>query len=916
MSLLSSERAASGFGETAAARLLGIDTGGEVPAPGLEPGARLGAYEITHFHSAGGMGEVYRARHVVLDRVVAIKTVRAAHANGDAGLRLMREARHASQLSHPNICTIHEVGEAGGTPFIVMEFIEGRSLSSILRDGGLALTEVVNTALPLASALAHAHERGIVHRDLKSSNIVLATDGRPVVLDFGLARRVPLHGTPASEDSTITSDRPLAGTLSYMAPEVLRGGHADARSDIWSLGVVLYEMATGTLPFTGRTPFETSSAIMREVPRPMPPQVPLVLRLIIERCLVKDPAARYERASDVGAALHAIRQRRAWPLVGRLMVSARRRTLYAAGAGILLLAGGIASFSRIRDYIADARSALPVTVLGKATQVTTEAGLEIHPAISPDGTLLAYAAGNSQHTQIFIRPLEGGRRPSALADGDRRQQAHPRWSPDGTQIVFLAEDGVHVVAAAGGAARQVVAGRVEAPVSAADWSPDGKEIAFVQGDTLFARALDGGATRVLHVSRGDWLHSCAWAPTGRHIACVSGNYEFVRTGRRFGNLAPSQLLVIPAGGGEAVAVTDRAGINQSPAWSTDGGQLYFVSNHHGPRDVYVLPMSESGRPTAGATRLSAGLGAQSISLSRDGRQLAYASYTAWGNLWSLPIPALPPVSTSHATPLTSGTQVIEAMRVSRDRRWLYYSSDLRGNSDIYRVAVTGGEPEQLTTDPAEEFAPDLSPDGTTIAYHSFQTGSRDIVLRTPDGKSVKRITNSRRQESTPHWSPDGQSLVLWNQAPFNMVEVIRRTGDGTWGSPVPLVNDVEFPSWSPNGQLVLGTHRISKAVVLIRPETGAMRTAYAPRAGTADPSVERVEWSPDGRSIFFKSLDASGQASFWVIPAAGGRPRLLVRFDDPGRPSSRPDFATDGRRFYFTIEDRRSDISVAEVIHR
>lgn len=913
MSLLSNERAATEFGETPAACLLGIDLRSEVPAPRLEPGARLGAYVISHFHSAGGMGEVYRARHVVLDRVVAIKTVRGALADGDAGRRLMREARHASQLSHPNICTIHEVGEDEGTPFIVMEFVEGASLSSILRGGHPP--DLLNIGLQLCSALAHAHERSIVHRDLKSSNIVVAADGRLVVLDFGLAQRLRAHDSVASEESTVTGDRPLAGTLSYMAPEVLHGGYADARSDIWSLGVVLYELATGTLPFTGRTPFETSSAIMREPPPPMPQEVPLVLRLIIARCLVKDPAARYQRASDVAAALHAFRQRRAWPLIGRLMVSARRRTLYAAGGGVVMLAAGTAGISRVRDYIAEARRDLPMMVLGKATQVTAEAGLEIHPAISPDGQRLAYAAGNSQHTRIVTRPLAGGR-PSALVDGDGPQQANPRWSPDGTQILFLAADGVHVAPAAGGATRQIVGGRVQAPVSAADWSPDGREIAFVRGDTLFVRALGGGAPRVLYVSRANWLHSCAWAPSGRHIACVSGNYEFVKTGRRFGNLAPSQLLVIPAAGGDAIAVTDGSVLNQSPAWSADGAQLYFVSNHQGPRDIYMLPMSADGQPRAEATRLSTGLGAQSVTLSRDGRHLAYASYTAWGNMWSVPVPATPPASTAEASPLTSGTQVIEAMRVSRDGRWLYYSSDLRGNSDIYRLALTGGEPEQLTTDPAEEFAPDLSPDGATFAHHSFQTGSRDIVIRTLDGKFVKLITNSPRQESTPHWSPDGQALVLWNQAPFNMVEIMRRSRDGTWGSPVPVVNDVEFPSWSPNGQLLLGTHRIAKAVVVIRPDNGEMRTLYAPKPGTADPPVERVEWSPDGRSIFFKSLDATGQASIWVLPSTGGRPRLLVRFDDPSRPSSRPDFATDGRRFYFTIEDRRSDISVAEVIRR
>lgn len=269
-SLLASAEAAASFCETPAAQLLAPTAGvASEPAPRLPPGTRLGSYEITEFIAAGGMGAVYRARHTVLGRQVAIKTVGAQLSDASAKRQLIREARHASALAHPNICTIHEVGEANGAPFIVMEHVAGRTLREIIRDGTPPLRDSLAYAIQIANALEHAHAHGIIHRDLKSSNAVIDAEGRAKVLDFGLARRLPQSTPDESRESTITSLGALAGTLTHMPPEVLRGERADARSDVWALGVLLYELATGELPFQGRTAFETSSAILGDPPRPM-----------------------------------------------------------------------------------------------------------------------------------------------------------------------------------------------------------------------------------------------------------------------------------------------------------------------------------------------------------------------------------------------------------------------------------------------------------------------------------------------------------------------------------------------------------------------------------------------------------------------------------------------------------------------
>jgi serine/threonine-protein kinase len=351
-SLLASEQKAVSFCETPAVQALSIDAPSDtVTSPRLEPGTRLGSYEITGFLSAGGMGEVYLARHALLDRQVAIKTVHPQLTDPVARRRLIREARHAATLTHPNICTIHEVGEADGLPFIVMGYVDGQPLRDIVRAALPSLSAVLDYGMQVADALAHAHMHGIVHCDLKSSNVVVDTSGKPVVLEFGLAKRLT-SAAAGPQNATVTVDGTLAGTLSHMAPEVLRGGRPDERSDIWSLGVLLYELATGMLPFQGRTPFETTSAILNEVPRPIGHRVPLALRLVIERCLVRDPNGRYQRAAQVRVGLDAIRRRRAWPIIGRLLVTARRRTLYVGAVAVLLVAALAAGGRELRGRLA------------------------------------------------------------------------------------------------------------------------------------------------------------------------------------------------------------------------------------------------------------------------------------------------------------------------------------------------------------------------------------------------------------------------------------------------------------------------------------------------------------------------------------------------------------------------------------
>ncbi|MGK2963783.1 MAG: protein kinase domain-containing protein [Gemmatimonadaceae bacterium] len=351
ISLLSSEKAAGAFCETPAAELLNFDGSIDAgPSPRLAAGTRLGPYELTSFVAAGGMGEVYRARHTLLARQAAIKTVRTGSVGWTAKRRLLAEARHASDLNHPNICTIYEVGEERGIPFIAMEFVDGRQLKEMIRSAIPSLNEALAFGIQIADALEHAHRKGLVHRDLKSSNIVVDNNGRPIVLDFGLSKRLPGMGGERMVESTATAS-PLAGTLSHMAPEVLRGQSADVRSDVWSLGVLLYELVTGRLPFQGPTSFETGRRIMSRPAVPIGHHVPLPLRLVIERCLVKNPKGRYQTAAEVRDALVSIRHHHAWRMAGRLMLWARRRMLYSAALASLLAAALLVGVVYLRERL-------------------------------------------------------------------------------------------------------------------------------------------------------------------------------------------------------------------------------------------------------------------------------------------------------------------------------------------------------------------------------------------------------------------------------------------------------------------------------------------------------------------------------------------------------------------------------------
>lgn len=515
--------------------------------------------------------------------------------------------------------------------------------------------------------------------------------------------------------------------------------------------------------------------------------------------------------------------------------------------------------------------------------------------------------------RIVVRPVGGGRAIPLTADTTENQWL-PRWSPDGARILFLSRGGVFSAPAFGGSSREEVASRPGAAIKSATWSPDGREIAYVRGDSLLARTVRSADVRLITTAND--LHSCAWSPDGARLGCVSGNSFYVTIGTTFGvgpmfgNLGPSSIVLVPAAGGVPVSVTDSRSLHQSPAWSRDGRTLYYVSNRQGPRDVYALDVGTRSASRMEPVRVTTGMGVQSIDFAADGERLVYAAYTSSANVWAMPIPPDPPGSPATAVMVTSGNQTIEGVRVSPDGRWLLYDSDLSGNSDIYRMPVTGGEAERLTRGPLDEFRGALSPSGNELVYHAFQAGSRNMFLLALDGGPVQQITQSGDSRSMANWSPDGSALTLFDIGRSEVL-VMRRDASGRWSTPRFVGGAGWRPEWSPDGRTIAFVSPVDGRIGTVPADSGAQRDVYVPGAG--DPLAELAIYSQSGQALYFKSHDARGRASFWSIPVAGGRPRLLARFDDPARASNRFEFASDGKRFYFTVEDRQSDIWVAEV---
>ena len=834
--------------------------------------------------------------------------------------RFLTEIRTTAQLHHPNILPLFDSGETDGLVFYVMPYVEGETLRErITKEGQLGVTEAVRITTEVAGALAHAHKHGVIHRDIKPENILLQ-DGHAVVSDFGIAIAV----SHAAGDR-ITQTGFSVGTPQYMSPEQAAAERViDGRSDQYSLASVLYEMLAGEPPFTG----PNAGAIMaRMMSEPAPdiakrrPTVPGSVAAALDQALEKVPGDRFPSVAAFGDALAP--QTRLTGSHRTASVAAPQRTRMipiALTAGALVgLAAGILLFSSRHERL---------VTTGAIVHVTTDDGLEVQPAISPDGKVMAYAAGTSLGVRLFLRPVDGGREVPLTRDSTTDQQ-EPQWSPSGASILFLAKGGMDTVAAGlgGGTAVTLIngapgAGNVNAPqrVTTATWSPDGRRILFVRGDSLLVYTIVSGETRTIGANRS--FKECTWSARGDHIACTTPR-DFGVVVPSMGNIGPSTIFTIPAAGGTPIAVTDSISLNTSPVWSPDGRRLYFISNRDRQRDIYYIGIGSDGHAVGEMHRLTTALNAASLSLSRDGHRLAYSVYTPQANVWALPILASGIATSGLATQVTFGHQLVESMQVTPDSKALVFDADRNGNSDIWRLTFGEREAEALTSDVADEFGGVLSPDGRRLAFYAYPEGTgKGIIMVKPmaGGGPVQRVNTSGNYGIWPEWLPDGKTLTWGCGVGGGRVQcVATQDNAGTWH--VDSAKAGAYSNWSPDGRWrtnprrnAVGASSNIDSVWLYRAGSEEGRLLYYAQRSSADPRAAELHWGPDSRTLYFRSRDPEGHALFWSLSIGGGLPRLIAKLDDLSRPSYRPDFSTDGKRLYFAINDRQSDISVVELI--
>ncbi len=878
------------------------------------------------------MATVYLARDLKHDREVAIKVLHPDLGAALGAERFLTEIKTTARLQHPHILPLLDSGDADGLLYYVMPLANGETLRARLeRERQLPVEDAVRIATEVADALNAAHALGIIHRDIKPENILLQ-GGHALVADFGIALAVQQAGGQRMTQTGLS-----LGTPQYMSPEQAMGDRAvDARSDIYALGAVCYEMLVGQPPFTGATVQTIVARVMTERPASIVAvrdTVPPSLEAAVLKALAKLPADRFATAAAFGAALAS--PPTATHTIPMVAARTRRRsgiTLVAAVlAGVAGLGVGWALWSGGQER---------GVVTGQITRVTADDGLEVQPGISPDGRMLVYAAGTSLQVRLYLKPITGGRavpltdRPArSMVDSTRTfddigeltrgvagSEQEPRWSPSGNSILFRIDGGIDTVAVGlgGGRAVTLISGE-QGPIASATWSPDGHEVAFVRRDSLMVYTIASGATRFLARLAGK---ECSWSPRNDWIACGDPR-NFSVIGASMGNIGPSVILLVPVAGGEPVPLTENTTLNVSPVWSPDGRGLYFISNRDGQRDIYHVRMGRKGRPDGAVRRLTTAINAATLSLSGDGSRLAFSVYTPQANVWSLPVLPGGVATSAMATQVTSGHQLVESMWITPDGKTLLIDADRKGDTDIWRVDLEHpGELEALTSDPIDEFGGVLSPDGRRLAYYSYPegTGRGMIMVKPMDGGPAQRVNSLETAGIFPDWSRDGKT-VTWG---------CRQDPNGRSPSSCEATQDsagrwrVERKAyvrtnWSPDGRW--WTHNQRGYLIRFRgdslwiwPADGGARRLLYHKQSPEDPNAAELQWGRDSKALFFRSRDGMGRALFWSLSIAGGPPRLIARLDDLSRPSYRRDFATDGRRIYFTINDRQSDISVVELI--
>lgn len=858
------------------------------------------------------MGEVFRARDPRLERDVAIKLLPAGVAKDPDRLRRFEvECRAAAALNHPNLLAIYDVGESpDGHPYIVSELLQGESLRNRLLKGKVPLRKAIEYAAQIARGLAAAHEKNIIHRDLKPENIFITEDGTAKILDFGLAKVNEPVPVVSSSDPTLvpTTEGTILGTVGYMSPEQARGERIDARTDIFSFGVVLYEMLSGKRAFQAQTSADTIAAILKEDPRPLDGvELSPALERIVRHCLEKSSQERFQSARDLAFHLESAMTTSSAVLPPEPQRSPQAKWIWFA-LPLAIVAGVVAL--RYAATRAEVRPGIEVSHL------TAFVGLEEFPTLSPDGKYVAFVSDRSGTRQIMIRLLAGGA-PLQITN-DVADHRSPRWTADSSSILYYTppnrveeKDGtVWQVSALGGASR-----RLFASLSDADVSHDGTKVAYfaLNGDQIELRVTGatGGESRLVRAFRSNqtYLHP-RWSPDDTEIAFQNGDWP------------SGTVFRIAASGGEPKQLTRVLTQLRGYAWVPDGSGV-VVSSAQGSTIYYQATLNLWFEPRDNGPERQLNFGEDSYvdpDIGRDGRLVASRTEAHY-DLWKFPTDGTAQENVRNGVRLTRQTGLVQTPSVSPDGRYIVYLANDGGHGNLWVLDVSTGESRQLTfeQDPTKTVGvPIWSPDGSTIVYFVSFTGGwgRGAEwLVDPDGSNVRKLTDEAAYAA---WSPDGKWLYYGEfrdgssqglrKISLTSKEVVKFRPDGERGL---------SPALSPDGKTLYFVVNSSGANGLIKSEIRAATPETAPSRLLAEISGSRIPTgvpvlqfviSPDGKWLA-TLLRGHNADEIWAIPTAGGEPRRLTDFGDRHTIlARRVSWSADSKYIFAAVGEEDADI--------